>query len=99
MNAFHILKIEYKPELITWYDGNRYFMSDFSLPNLHGVCELDGKWHLARRQRDREKDAMIKSIRRVWVLREWNSWWTTPNLVERLNARLIEFDRLRRLGL
>jgi len=99
MGALSILKIEYKLEKVVWYDGARYVICDVWAPYLRVVCELDGEQHKKQRKYDREKDTMVRKMLGVEIIRDWNSWWTAPDLPGRLAGRLIEIDRLRRQGL
>ena len=99
ITALKILNVEYHQEKIVWYDGSLYVMPDFWLPHRHVVCELDGFQHRYTKKYDREKDDMVRKVLGVSVLRDWNAWFIAPDLVGRLSGRLIEIDRLRRLGM
>jgi very-short-patch-repair endonuclease len=99
IHALRTLNIEFQQERIVWYDGSLYIRPDFWLPHRRVACELDGNQHKETRKYDREKDDMIRRQLNASILREWNSWYTAPDLPGRLAGRLIEIDRLRRIGL
>jgi very-short-patch-repair endonuclease len=101
IRALKILKIEYQQEKIVWYDGRLHVRPDFWLPHRRVACELDGSGHREPSQRryDLQKDEMVRRQLSASVLRDWNSWFCAPDLPGRLAGRLIEIDRLRRLGL
>jgi very-short-patch-repair endonuclease len=100
IRALKTLNIEYKQENVVFYDGSLYVISDFWLPHRHVACELDGNHHREPSQRryDLQKDEMVRRQLNAAILRDWNSWFTAPDLVGRLAGRLIEIDRLRRMG-
>jgi very-short-patch-repair endonuclease len=100
IRALKTLNIEFEQEKIVWYDGCLNVRPDFWLPHRRVACELDGLGHREPSQRryDFQKDEMVRRQINAEILRDWNSWYTAPDLVGRLAGRLIEIDRLRRLG-
>lgn len=101
IQALETLNIQYEQERIVWYDNSLYVRPDFWLPHRRVACELDGNHHREQSQRryDLQKDEMVRRQLNASILREWNAWFTSPDLPGRLAGRLIEIDRLRRLGL
>lgn len=78
------LGIRYWREEITWFDGDRFVLSDFWLPDDRLTIELDGVQHRLEHQRDEEKARIIFESRGFRTVRFWNGEVMMPGLQQRL---------------
>jgi very-short-patch-repair endonuclease len=97
--ALRDIGIGFEREVVTWFDGNRFVIVDVLCRGIKIIIEADGAGHLRQKRYDIQRDAMLRDVTGCAVLREYNRYFLEPNLKERLGARFIEIDRLRRLRL
>jgi very-short-patch-repair endonuclease len=96
---FRQMGIGFEREVIFWYDGNCYFIVDGVARGLRLIVEADGQHHKFQQRYDAQRDKLLRQITGFEILREYNGWFLKQDLRGRLSARILEIDRLRRLGL
>jgi very-short-patch-repair endonuclease len=82
------LGIRYSREHPTWYDGDRFVLSDFWLPDYKLSIEQAGAQHRFEQIRDAEKARIIFDQTGFRTARFWNKWFLAPGLRERIIALL-----------
>jgi very-short-patch-repair endonuclease len=80
--------VEYEREVIAWFNGDRFVLSDFWLPGYRLTIELDGIQHRGEVERDAEKAQVIYQATGFRTHQVWNSWAIKPGLETRLIALL-----------
>jgi hypothetical protein len=75
-------------EVITWFDGDRFVISDVILHDQKFCVEQDGIQHRMQHQYDLDKDKLIFEVRGYKTLRRWNAWFLKPGLAQRLSKEL-----------
>jgi very-short-patch-repair endonuclease len=86
--ALQHLNVKFEQEVITWYDGDCWVLSDFWLPDLKITVELDGAQHRFQHINDSEKAAIIKAQTGFRTIRFWNAETLKPGFAEKLKAKL-----------
>lgn len=97
--ALRELNIDFRQEEIVFYDGDKFVLVDFWLPNLRLGIEQDGAQHKLQKRYDGQKDDMVRQMTGFEIIRKENIWFVKPGLTARLSIEILEIDRLRRLGL
>jgi very-short-patch-repair endonuclease len=82
--ALTSLCIQFRQEEIIWYDGDKFVIVDFWLPNVRRGIEQDGSQHRLQQRYDMQKDEMIFHVTGFRIFRKENAWFLRPNLTERL---------------
>jgi hypothetical protein len=82
------LGVRYTREEITWFDGSRFVLSDFWLPELKICVEANGSQHRLERERDVDKAAIILGQRGFRTLEYWNREILRPDFAGRLRRDL-----------
>jgi very-short-patch-repair endonuclease len=82
------LRIRFERETVTWYDGDLFVLSDFTLPDLKITIELDGLHHRHQHINDWEKAKIIKDITGCRTIRFWNAETLKPGFPAKLKAKL-----------
>jgi very-short-patch-repair endonuclease len=86
--ALRQLGIKFERETITWFDGDLFVLSDFTLPDLKCTIELDGAQHRFQHINDSEKATIIKAQTGFRTVRFWNAETLKPNFPAKLKAKL-----------
>jgi very-short-patch-repair endonuclease len=73
-------------EVVHWFDGNRFVISDFIVPGARLIIEADGLHHRQQHIYDWQKDKLVEEMTGYKTLRRWNRWFLEPNLAARLGA-------------
>jgi very-short-patch-repair endonuclease len=97
--ALREIGIGFEREVVTWFDGNRFVIVDVLCRSIKIIIEADGAGHRHQKRYDIQRDAMLREVTGCQIIREYNGWFLSPNLKERLGERFLEIDRLRRLEL
>jgi very-short-patch-repair endonuclease len=85
-NGWHFDPAKHQ-EVIQWFDGNRFVISDFVVPEVRLVIEADGLHHRQQHVYDWQKDKLVFDLTGYRTLRRWNRWF----LRRGLGARLRDF--------
>ena len=86
--ALNALGVRYEREVVTWFDGNRFVISDFVLQDLKISIEADGFQHKREFKRDSEKAAIVLGQRGLRTIRFWNAELMRPGLQDRLRKAI-----------
>jgi hypothetical protein len=87
--ALNALGVRYEREVVTWFDGDRFVISDFVLPDLKISIEADGSQHRLETERDADKAAIVLGQRGLRTIRFWNRDLVRPGLQDRLRKVLL----------
>jgi very-short-patch-repair endonuclease len=84
------LDVRYQQEVPTSYDGGRFVLSDFLLPDCNLVIEQDSSQHRFEKVRDEEKAKIILEARGWVTVHRWNARFMKRDLKRRVAELLKE---------